>query len=133
MQVIEKARERIAEIKAELADLERFVAVYDRLNENAEKKESGGAGENAESRREKPHAKPAQVVRVAIQTLQRNGRPMTRTELVKSLEDQGLSIGGKDKSKNMGTMLWRSKKFENIEGRGYWPIGFDAPVDEMFL
>lgn len=131
MEVIEKARERMAEIKAELADLEQFVAVYERLNDARGKNDSAATGGNAESVRKKPHAKPAQVVRVAIQTLQRNGRPMTRTELVESLESQGLSIGGKDRSKNMGTMLWRSKKFKNIDGKGYWPIGFNTPLEDL--
>lgn len=50
------------------------------------------------------------------------GRPMSRGELVRRLEDAGYVIDGGDKSKVLGTNIWRSKKFEHVEGRGYWPI-----------
>lgn len=48
------------------------------------------------------------------------GRPMTRYELVEAIERDGLIVGGHDKARNIGTILWRSKAFEN-QGEGYWP------------
>ena len=47
---------------------------------------------------------------------------MTRTELVNAMEEDGMLIGGTDKAKNMGTIMWRSNRFTNIEGLGYWPV-----------
>jgi hypothetical protein len=58
-----------------------------------------------------------------------NGEPMTRGELVVAFRDKGLHIGGTDKRKNMGTIMWRLRdKFVNIEGRGYWPkdVAYEA-------
>ena len=54
------------------------------------------------------------------------GRPLTRSELVRRLESEGYVIDGGDKSKVLGTNIWRSKKFSHIEGRGYWPK--DVPI-----
>jgi reverse gyrase len=49
------------------------------------------------------------------------GRPLTRRDLLKRLEAQGYVIEGGDKSKVLGTNIWRSKLFVHIEGKGYWP------------
>lgn len=51
------------------------------------------------------------------------GRPLTRSALVRSLEAEGYVIDAKDKAKVLGTNIWRSKKFDHIEGKGYWPKG----------
>src|ERR1700712_3230338 len=50
-----------------------------------------------------------------------NGRPLSRSMLLKALSDNGTPIPGKDASKNLGTILWRLReRFVNIEGHGYW-------------
>ncbi len=50
------------------------------------------------------------------------GMPMTRGELVDALEAERAPIGGANKSKNMGTIMWRLKdRFVNLDGLGYWP------------
>jgi len=46
---------------------------------------------------------------------------MKRGELVKRLEEQGYEVVGTDKNKVFGTNLWRSGRFQMIEGKGYWP------------
>ena len=47
---------------------------------------------------------------------------MTRSEIVQAFADAGITIGGEDQGKNMGTMMWRLKdRFTNLEGFGYWP------------
>lgn len=58
------------------------------------------------------------------------GRSLTRYELVDAVERQGLKIGGTDKPRNMGTILWRSGHFIN-SGGGYWPKEATHP-DSMF-
>ncbi len=56
------------------------------------------------------------------------GRPMTRTQLLDHLEANGFRIEGGDKSKVLGTNLWRSGRFVNIEKVGYWPLSAAIPT-----
>lgn len=61
------------------------------------------------------------------------GRPLTRFQLLTQLEDRGFTVEGGDKSKVLGTNLWRSKRFHNIEKAGYWPKSqpIPAPYDTL--
>ena len=54
------------------------------------------------------------------------GKPLKRSDLVRALERAGYPVDGRDKSKVLGTNLWRSGLFSHIEGSGYWPK--DAPI-----
>lgn len=54
-------------------------------------------------------------------------KPLKRGDLVARLEARGFTIEGADKNKVFGTNLWRSKKFRNIDGQGYWPIDVPLP------
>lgn len=58
------------------------------------------------------------------------GIPLTRSVLLKALEELGHDIEGADKSKVLGTNLWRSKRFHNLKGAGYWPIS--SPIPHSF-
>jgi hypothetical protein len=53
---------------------------------------------------------------------------MTRSALARQLEAEGFQIAGSDKIKVLGTNLWRSRRFWNIRGAGYWPKRLDLPV-----
>lgn len=55
-------------------------------------------------------------------------RPLKRGELVRLLERDGLPVEGTDKAKVLGTNLWRSGQFEQIEGEGYWPKDVPRPT-----
>jgi len=55
------------------------------------------------------------------------GRPLTRGELVTKLSSEGHKLDGTDKNKVLGTNLWRSGKFVNLKGAGYWPKGEPLP------
>lgn len=55
---------------------------------------------------------------------------MSRTDLLKALTALGHEIEGADKSKVLGTNIWRSKQFYNLKGAGYWPIS--APIPDGF-
>ena len=46
---------------------------------------------------------------------------MTRSELVRRLEEEGYVIEGRDKAKVLGTNIWRSKKFEAVKGKATGP------------
>lgn len=56
--------------------------------------------------------------------------------MVRLLTLRGLKLPGTDKAKNIGTIMWRSNEFDNVEGKGYWPKdaepwrGYD-PNDEL--
>lgn len=56
------------------------------------------------------------------------GRPLNRGDLVRRLEAAGYLIDGSDKAKVLGTNIWRSEKFDHIEGQGYWPRDIERPA-----
>lgn len=69
----------------------------------------------------------AEILNEARRLIIGEGRPLTRSELVRRLEAEGYVIDGADKSKVLGTNIWRSKKFHHIEGKGYWPKDMPRP------
>lgn len=56
------------------------------------------------------------------------GRPLNRGDLVRRLEAAGYLLDGSDKAKVLGTNIWRSEKFDHIEGQGYWPRDIERPA-----
>ena len=49
---------------------------------------------------------------------------MTRSQILAAMEEEGMIIPGVDKSKTLGTTLWRAQKeFIQLEGQGYWVRG----------
>ncbi|MDZ5450859.1 hypothetical protein [Labrys sp. ZIDIC5] len=68
------------------------------------------------------HLSPDAILAACREVLVDARRPMTRGELVRALEARGHVLGGKDKAKNVGTILWRHRdKFIQIPELGYWP------------
>lgn len=134
--VIEKARKRLATLVHEAEQIRAFIQMYERL-EAEESGTQGGAHEATRATRATPptpesrpasppvasfsKASPAEIIAAAKELMLEKQRPLTRSELVKLLTLRGLRIAGTDKSKNVGTIIWRSKEFENVEGKGYWP------------
>lgn len=131
VQVIEKAKQRLASLEAEAAKLRDFIAVYEALSTDAAVHNgdttSAKLNRTDDSRLRRSNAKPGEIIRVAKEAIATHGHPMTRSQLVAALEDRGLVIGGADKNKNMGTILWRSKQFYSVEGEGYWPVDIPQP------
>lgn len=76
----------------------------------------GGNHANAEPRR---GARPAELVTAAEAALRSAGRPLSRGELCEALRAVGVQVGGAEPAKNLGTVLWRSGRFDNT-GRVYW-------------
>jgi hypothetical protein len=84
-----------------------------------------GTHEVMEAKRNLPRHMMAKVVHDIM--LERR-KPMSRTEIVEALELKGHPVAGQDKSKAIGTIMWRLRdKFRNIEGLGYWPIDLPYP------
>jgi hypothetical protein len=61
------------------------------------------------------------------------GRPLSRSQLLEQLETNGFKVEGGDKSKVLGTNLWRSARFHSIKSAGYWPRAtpIPAPFDQF--
>lgn len=83
------------------------------------------------SRRFRGPVRPADVAAAVKSILQRERRPMRRGELVPELEKLGVQLAGRDKNKNLGTILWRHKnEFIQIDNLGYWLK--DVPLDGVY-
>lgn len=70
----------------------------------------------------------AKMMRAAEELIVAAGRPLTRSELLTELRGRGFNIEGGDKSKVLGTNLWRSKLFDNFARAGYWPRNKPLPA-----
>jgi hypothetical protein len=126
-QLVEKARERLQELEAEAERLRTFIGVYaDLAGEEVVEK----SGSEPDTEDDESHASPAQIIESARAAMRERGRPLSRSRLVKILETKGLKLGGVDKAKNIGTVIWRSKQFDNIAGEGYWPKDFERWIGQ---
>lgn len=70
----------------------------------------------------------AALFEAAEMTIREAGKPLSRTELLRKLEQQGFSFPGTDKVKVFGTNIWRSKRFVSLKGFGYWPKATPLPA-----
>ncbi|HEX8643994.1 MAG TPA: hypothetical protein VF702_08800 [Allosphingosinicella sp.] len=120
--LLDKARQKLAELEAEAEKMRTFIRVYEDLaGHNSVDEHSKVASEPGPTGFPVTFAPPAVVVESCKAAISKEGRPMTRSELVRALYQNGVSLAGTDKRKNLGTILWRSKQFDNVEGVGYWP------------
>ncbi|MFZ5667163.1 MAG: hypothetical protein ACOY7L_18260 [Pseudomonadota bacterium] len=123
-------------LKKELAAVEQLILSYTQASKQLDL--TAGVGdlfpeqEPARRRgRRRSHAEAvARMMDDAEQLIVRAGRPLTRSELLKLLTERGHTIEGGDKSKVLGTNLWRSRRFYNLKGAGYWPI--NRPIPEPY-
>ena len=150
------AHKRREELRAELEEIDRFLRLYDKF-----KRASTGAqgalelrGVNVEQAEEQSTSKATDAGGEVVSDTPRGwtreqlrpklreiiyeaNRPLTRSGLLKALDERGIPIGGTNRSKNMGTIMWRlSDDFVSLEGFGYWlrdrpypPAGYD-PADQ---
>lgn len=129
-EVIEKAKERLAELDAEAEKLRTFLRVYADLSGD---KSSAELAAGEESGDDFDTASPSEIVESAKALMKEHRRPLSRSRLVKLLTQRGLKLPGKDKDKNVGTVIWRSKQFDNIAGKGYWPKEFGGYMGQQPL
>lgn len=116
------------ELRLESEALDRLIETYKQLAMLGEEAPRGqleiwNSGRSRHARSEYVAKMLNEVRRIIIG----EGRPLTRTELVRRLESVGYLIDGRDKPKVLGTNIWRSKKFLHLEGRGYWPKDVPLP------
>lgn len=115
------------ELRLESEALDKLIDTYQRLALLEKQKDAdqldlwkGGQSRRARS------AYVAELLAEARRMILGEGRPLTRSELLRRLESEGYVIEGADKSKVLGTNIWRSGQFEHIAGKGYWPK--DTPL-----
>ncbi|MBB3445885.1 hypothetical protein [Rhizobium sp. BK379] len=71
------------------------------------------------------------VAKIVRQMLEDSEKPLSRSEIYKSLDRQGIKIWGKDPEMVLSTMLWRAGPelgIENRKGVGYVLQGKDYKV-----
>lgn len=135
-ELLQRALERQKTLRAELEVLDKFILSYTETKERPDRR--GGSlelfeTENHPSRRASRVKRAAQIAATmddAEKLILEAGRPLTRSALLKGLTAMGYEIEGTDKSKVLGTNIWRSKRFHNLKGVGYWPIS--APIPAAF-
>ena len=134
--VVERAKARRAELMTEVARIDDLLNRHKSLAAEIAAALNGGiesqikpsarkrtAPQDTGNRKRGPNgARPEEIAAAANAALREAGRPLTRFELIPLVEAQGCIIGGTDKARNLGTILWRSKQFEST-GDGYWPLG----------
>jgi hypothetical protein len=134
---IENARKRLAELKEEIAEIERFLQLWERFEagtnadhlQNVPGKEPLPVDNSGGRRRRIQGARPDEVAFHMERVIRDRGEPMSRSEIVKALEARDILIPALDKSRYVGTIAWRNKAtFKNIEGRGYWLCNEPLPA-----
>lgn len=111
------AKQRRAELQAELTIIERFIRTYGELK--AEYPDLLRA-----PRKSLRSKKKKEMLDFVVGEILHANRPLTRNEVLKIVEDAGHVVEGGDKSRVLGTILWRSGRFVNHDP-GYWPKGYD--------
>lgn len=124
--VVEIAKEKLEKLEKQASELRKFIALYSRLSgDSAEDDEAPFDDDSSESGTYRRTASPSDIVESATLEMRERNHPLTRSQIVKYLTKRGLNLPGADKNKNVGTVIWRSDKFDNIPGEGYWPKSFD--------
>ena len=130
-ELLRKAFERRDQLRNELEAVDRFIASYSTIAERRSPPETSQTSLFDELPVRRSKARQAALVRAAIDEAERmilqEGKPLTRGELVTRLQAAGHKLDGTDKNKVLGTNLWRSGRFYNLKGVGYWPKSSPLP------
>jgi hypothetical protein len=134
-ELLQRALERQKALRVELEILDKFIRSYVETKErSAERVTNADLFDSiAPPSRRASRAKRAALIAAMMEDAERlileAGRPLTRSALLKALTGLGHEIEGSDKSKVLGTNLWRSKRFHNLKGSGYWPRNKPIPPE----
>jgi hypothetical protein len=138
--VLSKALKRQKILQFELEELARFIDTYQRLLRTDSEKEEPQEGVNSEYKIgpsvtivRKRHGRPVQFARIIEGILKDAKTPLNRAALVAEIEARDVKIPSQDKSRYIGTIIWRERaKFIHIVDHGYWlkyrplpEIGYD--------
>lgn len=128
--ILAKANERRQVLATELKELETFISMYRRLEGDTDtpprEAKAPQSKRTPRSRGVRQGASGDIIVKAIREVIRERGEPMNRTQIVKALEARGVVVGGVDKPRNIGTIVWRSKAFDGTDA-GYWPKGVPMP------
>lgn len=135
-ELLRQALDRRNQLRAELEALDKFIRSYSEVHERRKP-----VVEHVDlftrlpkqSNRVRRADENAAAMDAAEKFILEAGKPLSRTELLERLERTGHKIEGGDKSKVLGTNLWRAKRFYNLKGAGYWPISTPIPENYQHL
>ncbi|WP_398465062.1 hypothetical protein [Tardiphaga sp.] len=120
--MVEKLKQTDALIE-EIRNFENKVAT---LSGDAQSELSFTIGSPTQRRR--GHVSPEQIADEVYELIREKGRPMKRGEIARALLERNIPLAGKDRNKNVGTILWRHQdRFVNIPKLGYWIADTDLP------
>jgi reverse gyrase len=130
-ELLSKLLKRRDELRLESEALDKLIETYRQLSllDKEQDLPQLDLWKGSRSRRARS-AYVAEMMATARRLILAEGRPLTRSELLQRLEAEGYVIDGSDKSKVLGTNLWRSEQFQHIGKKGYWPQ--DTPVPRTF-
>lgn len=128
---IKKIMEKRELLRQELQKIDNFLDLYHELiggtemvhnDPSAPTSRPSGEPKSHGRKRSRGTVKPSDLGPMARRILLEHGRPMTRSELLKALEERDVVLAGEDKARYLGTIMWRMKEvFVNLDGYGYWP------------
>ncbi len=141
---LDKALKRLAELQREIAEVTKFIELYQRFegksinagtqmaffesipeligNETAVVGNQAVDNSARKPRKNRPPgATPREIAEIMERVIRESGEPMSRGRIVDALERREIEIPAADKERYVGTIAWRNKsKFINVSGRGYW-------------
>lgn len=130
--MLEAATRRLAELRAEMAEIERFVETYRKLEAAwfGAKQEPHAPDLRADtalywkhSFRHMPRrvAKSELLASAALEQIEDAERPLPLGELADRLNKAGVEIGGADPRANLSAHLNNSGVLVSLRGHGWWP------------
>jgi hypothetical protein len=126
--IIAKLLKRRDELRLESEALDNMIQTYQKLMMLEKVPDSDQLhlwrGENSRAAKS---AYVSEILSEVRRIIVGESRPMSRGELVRRLEAEGYMLDGRDKSKVLGTNIWRSEQFMHVQGHGYWPSDIPLP------
>jgi hypothetical protein len=121
-----KAKQKREKLLAEIALVDQYINLHEQLfgggvsgTNHITPIRAGGLDKGPVAIRRRNN--PAKIAEVARKVIIAAGHPVQRGDLVRRIEEGGLTIHSDDKGKYIGTVMWRNDDvFVNIEGHGYW-------------
>lgn len=128
-EMLAKAMKRREELRRESEALDNLIEAYRKMAilKSEPDQEQLRLWKGPESRKAKS-AYVAEMMSEIRKAIIGSARPMSRSELLRHLEENGFIVDGTDRTKVLGTNIWRSGQFVHIDGRGYWPKDIPLPV-----
>lgn len=117
---IRKALARRRELISELRELDRFLKTSEQFGSTVTDSQAAEASLEAVRGSWRQAPRPSDLVEATLRILRLEGRPLSRGILFQRLTNAGTQMPGKDPVRNFGTIIWRSGRFDKLEG-GYWP------------